>query len=229
MLDILTSGKSIEYTFAVPEGLNRFEIAKIYGQLGLGTQEEFLALTESPAFIQELLGENLPSLEGYLFPETYRITRFTNARETIRLMVQQCLRQYQEAKQGSNIVASVFHNRLRQKMPLQTDPTILYGLLMERGEWVLNIKKEDIRRPTPYNTYTFVGLPVGPIANPGRESLLAALHPEQTEFIFFVSKNDGTTQFSRTLREHNRAVAEFQKDARARHGKSWRQFKKKKK
>ena len=124
------------------------------------------------------------------------------------------------------LVASVFFNRLKKKMKLQTDPTVIYGAILETGAPVLNITREMLSKPTPYNTYTMVGLPPGPISNPGKESLIASLRPATSDFIFFVSRNDGTHVFSKTLADHNAAVKTFQLTKDNREGKSWRDLSK---
>ncbi len=110
---------------------------------------------------------------------------------------------------------------------LQTDPTILYGMAVEKGKMVLKISRADISRPTRYNTYTIKGLPPGPISNPGREALLAAIRPARTDFLYFVSKNNGTSLFSKDFSSHNKAVQQYQVDPKGREGKSWRDLKKK--
>jgi UPF0755 protein len=113
------------------------------------------------------------------------------------------------------IIASVFLNRLKKRMRLESDPTVIYGLKNFDG----NLKKKDLRTPSPYNTYLNYGLPPGPIANPGRESLMAALNPAETDYLYFVSKNDGSHYFSTTLSEHNKAVYQYQKRRRSISGK----------
>ena len=122
----------------------------------------------------------------------------------------------------------MFHNRLRRNMRLQSDPTILYGIMDQTGEMKKNITREDIKSYSPFNTYRVNGLPKGPIANPGREALLAAIKPEMSNMLYFVSRNDGTHKFSGTLKDHNAAVRQFQLNRDARRGKSWRDLHKKK-
>ena len=126
------------------------------------------------------------------------------------------------APQERGIISSVFHNRLNKGMRLQSDPTIIYGYWVVSGEPLKNIRKKDILNPTPYNTYTIRALPVGPIANPGREAIKAAMFPEQSEHLYFVSKNDGTHIFTSTYKDHQKAVRDFQLNRKAREGKSWR-------
>jgi UPF0755 protein len=117
------------------------------------------------------------------------------------------------------IISSVFFNRLRKKMRLQSDPTTIYGIW---ESYTGNIHRQDLLNPTPYNTYTVPALPIGPIGNPGMLALEAALNPSRSEYLYFVSKNEGRHSFSRTLQEHNSAVRKFQLDPKAREGKSWR-------
>lgn len=255
LMSIITSGRSVEYVFTVTEGLNIFEIAELVARQGLATQQDFLKLIRDKDFVREILGEELPSLEGYLFPETYKITKFTTVKGLVRMMVDRYKAKYAELEQDSNwnslkmsrhelttlasiieketgapeerpVISSVFHNRLRMKMRLQTDPTVIYGVWEETGTWNRNISRNDLLTPNHYNTYTFAGLPFGPIANPGFEALKAAGLPQDTKFLYFVSRNDGTHIFSETYSQHQSAVAAFQKDRRAREGKSWRDLQK---
>lgn len=255
VLNVLISGKSIERKITIPEGLNIYEISQLLDEQKIVKEKDFLRLIKDQKFIESLLGEKLESLEGYLYPETYLFTKFTTAEELIGKMVKQALENYNEVvpdgkswigsrhafftfsslvekESGSPedrpLVASVFKNRINKKMRLQTDPTILYGIADLTGVLKNNITKEDILSPNRYNTYTIDGLPPGPIANPGIESMRAALNPSETNFLYFVSRNDGTTQFSENLQEHNSSVKKFQIDPKARDGKSWRDLKKKK-
>lgn len=256
VLGIITSGRSIEHSVTIQEGLNRFEIADIIEKQKIGTRQEFLDLTKDPVFIKETLGEELPSLEGYLFPETYNITKFTGLRGLVKMMVDRFKIKYAElasqpgwnrkqmsrrdlvtlasiieketgAPEERAVISSVFHNRLRMNMRLQTDPTVVYGIWDRTGQWNRNISKDDLLTPSRYNTYTFAGLPYGPIANPGFDALRAAGEPAQTDFLFFVSRNDGTHVFSKDYNQHQKAVTRFQLDRRAREGKSWRDLQKK--
>lgn len=252
VLKVITSGKSIARPFTVAEGLNIYEIADLYEKQGFGSKAEFLALAKDKNLAQQLLGEPTDSLEGYLFPETYMITKFDSTKELITSMVRRFLAVYQElgadavlpgwsrkqivtlasiveketgAKEDRPLVSSVFHNRLTKKMKLQTDPTILYGIADLTGSMPTDIRREDILKPTRYNTYVINALPPGPISNPGRESLLATLKPAPSQYLYFVSRNDGTTVFSGDLSKHNKAVQTFQLNPKAREGKSWRDLK----
>lgn len=249
VIGVITSGRSVAKAFTVSEGLNIFDIALLVERAGIGSRQEFLGLVRDPAFVKSLLGDSLLSLEGYLYPETYQVTKFMGLRGLIVAMVRRFEAVWADiekdpAFKGWNrhqlvtfaslieketgaaferpMISSVFHNRVRKKMRLQTDPTILYGIALESGEMPKNISRADLTRPTPYNTYVIPGMPPGPIANPGRDSMLAAMRPAQSDYIFFVSKNDGTHVFSVTYEDHNKAVRAFQIDPRAREGKSWR-------
>jgi len=256
VLAVITSGKSIGRLFTVSEGLNIFEISDLYEKQGYGPRQEFLDLCYDQEFIQSLIGEAHYNLEGYLFPETYQITKYMKAKDLITTMVKKFQEVYREVMPAdipagwtqhqivtlASIVeketgspeerpdiSSVFHNRLARGMLLQTDPTILYGMADEQKQVVMSIRKADILRRTKYNTYVIKGLPPGPIANPGRAALLAAVEPAQTNYLFFVSRNDGTHIFSENYQAHQNAVRRFQQDPRARRGKSWRDLEKKRK
>jgi UPF0755 protein len=131
------------------------------------------------------------------------------------------------APQERRLISSVFHNRLKKNMKLQTDPTVIYGMAALSGSVPNNIRKSDLLRPSKYNTYVIYGLPPGPITNPGKLALIAALNPEQSEFLYFVSQNDGTHVFTKTYNDHINAVKKFQMNPAARAGKSWRDLNKK--
>ncbi|MCB0377183.1 MAG: endolytic transglycosylase MltG [Bdellovibrionales bacterium] len=251
--DKIISGENLRYEVTFVEGEHRFNYAQLIETKELGSAKTFLDLTTDQEFIRELLGEPLDSLEGYLFPETYHFSKNDDERTIIRTMVQRFLevtKGFHWSKFGMNrqqmvtlasiieketgagferpLISSVFHNRLAKKMRLQTDPTIIYGILYETGQELKNIKKSDITRPTAYNTYVISGLPPGPIANPGEEALKAALSPQKTDYLYFVSRNDGTHVFTETYDQHLKAVKKFQLDATMRRGKSWRDLKNKK-
>ncbi len=255
ILAVITSGKSRTKPFVFPEGFNIFEVAESFEKQGFGSKEEFLALATDKAFVKFLLGQEHETLEGYLFPETYLVTKFTTTKDVITAMVRRFQTVYEEASkqnplknwtphqivtlasiveketgapQERKVISSVFHNRLKKSMKLQTDPTILYGIARQTGKLPKNIRKSDLLTPTKYNTYVIPGLPPGPISNPGREAILASMNPDNTEFLFFVSHNDGTHEFTKTYEDHNLAVRKFQIDPKARAGKSWRDLKKSK-
>ena len=254
IMNILSSGVSVQHSFTIQEGLNIFEIAELYEKKGFGSKEKFLELCHDKNFIKKNLQKfisdekEIESLEGYLFPETYNLTKYTETKAFVQKMVDQFLSVYQEIKSQSRVqlsphdvvilasvieketgapeertlISSVYHNRLNKPMRLQADPTVLYGIWVETGKYKKNITKKDLRTPSPYNTYTQSGLPKGPIANPGKEALLAALQPETSPFYYFVSRNDGTHVFSEDYEAHKKAVSKYQLDRKAREGKSWR-------
>ncbi len=254
VLNVITSGKSIEYSVTIQEGFNIFEIADVIEERKIATRDEFLELVRDPALVKELLGFEATSLEGYLFPETYNITKFTGARGLVKMMVSRFKENFAKAKamkasslsdrelvilasiieketgapEERPIIASVFYNRMKINMKLQTDPTTIYGLWEKTGTWDRNLSKNDLLTPSRYNTYSFVGLPPGPIANPGLEAMKAAAHPAESDSLFFVSRGDGTHVFSKDLKGHVNAIAKFQLDKKAREGKSWRDLQKRK-
>ena len=255
VLAIINSGKSIGRDFTVPEGLSIYEIAEMYEEEGFGTQSEFLKTVKDKEFIKSLTGQELDSLEGYLFPETYSVTKFTETKALVTMMYQRFSKIWSEieplakgailnkhqivtlasiveketgAPEERPVISSVFHNRLKLGMRLQTDPTVIYGKADLTGKIVINITRADLTTPTKYNTYTIPALPPGPIAAPSKEALLAAIQPAGTDFLYFVSKNEGTHTFSKDYAGHLKAVKKFQLDPSAREGKSWRDLKKNK-
>jgi UPF0755 protein len=254
ILKVITSGKSIERSFTISEGLNLYEISALYEKEGFGKSDSFWHLTHDQKLIKSLLGEERESLEGYLFPETYRLTKYTDTRTLILNMVKRFLYVYNEVQpmgeiKGLNrhqfvtlasiieketgapierpVISAVFHNRLAKNMKLQTDPTVIYGKADKTGKYEIVISRQDLLTPTRFNTYTMFGLPPGPIGNPGRESLLAAMKPDKSKYFFFVSQNNGTHIFSEDYQAHQKAVQRFQLNSKAREGKSWRDLNKK--
>jgi UPF0755 protein len=259
ILNVLVSGKSLFRPFTIPEGYNVFEIADIVEKNKIATKEEFLRLVFDRAFIKELYAEklllssNILSLEGYLFPETYQVTKYMGLKDIIRSQIKMFRKTFDEIQKQNKIsylnseqilvlasiiekesgnakerplISSVFHNRIQKKMKLQTDPTTLYGKSILSKKLESNITRNDLlSKDNLYNTYMIAFLPPGPISNPGLDSLRAAIEPAQTPFLFFVSQNDGTTRFTESLSEHNKNVQETQLDPKARDGKSWRDLK----
>ena len=255
ILEVLVSGKSITRNLTIAEGLSLFDIAEILEKSGVGTQKEFFALAYDKDFIKSLLNEDLESLEGYLFPETYKITKYESIKSIVAQMVKRFVTVWsryedvtKQKKWSRNqlitfasiveketgaaferpMVSSVFHNRLAKKMRLQTDPTVIYGVALKSGMMPFNITKADLLTPTRHNTYTNYGLPPTPIANPGEDAIRASLQPANTKFLYFVSRNDGTHVFSENFEKHNDAVKDFQLNSKARNGKSWRDLEKNK-
>jgi UPF0755 protein len=237
ILGLLRKGSVILHRVTVPEGLRGTEVAEITtGKLSL-SKDRFVALLTDEEWIRSL-GLNVPSLEGYLLPETYSFPKNVTEKIVIRKMVEEMLSFFDEDNkkriESSNmnlhqiltlasiiekeigmeseapLVSSVYHNRLKKKMRLQSDPTVIYGIKDFDGD----LRRRDLKQDTPYNTYLRYGLPPTPIANPGRVSILAALYPEETDYLYFVSRNDRTHAFSLTLAEHNRAVNRYQKRRR---------------
>jgi UPF0755 protein len=238
VLGKLVRGEVKLYRFTVPEGLRVDEIAGIVGGTGLCAAADFLKLARDPASARKLNVPG-PTLEGYLFPDTYSFARGVGCGGIAQVMVARFQRAWQQAQaQRSpavkldelqaitlasiveketgqsgerNHVACVFHNRLRKGMKLQTDPTVIYALLLSRDfKWDGNIHKRDLSLAHPYNTYFVRGLPPGPISNPGEAAMRAALHPMQCKDLYFVSRNDGTTAFCPDLKCHNQNVRKFQ-------------------
>lgn len=254
VMGVITSGKSIARSITITEGMSIYEIGDLFERQGLGSAESFVKLVRDPQFVKTLLGEDHESLEGYLFPETYMVTKYTDAKTIVNNMVKRFKAVFGEVSTQAQLpawsrhqivtlasiieketgapherplISSVFHNRLQKKMRLQTDPTVIYGKAESTGKIEINITRSDLLSPTRYNTYVISGLPPGPISNPGRESLLAAMKPEPSEYLFFVSQNDGTHVFTKDYKDHQAAVTKFQLDRKAREGKSWRDLKKK--
>jgi UPF0755 protein len=237
ILSRLMAGRVVLHSLTIPEGYTITQIADVLAEHRITDRAEFVRLAHDKSFVQSL-GISADSLEGYLYPDTYRFPRPTAGKDVIKAMVDQLrhvlttewqarakemrLSTHQVLTLASVIeketgagderphIASVFHNRLKKRIPLQSDPTVIYGLPNFDG----NLRKKDLFHPSPYNTYRWAGLPPGPIANPGADSIRAALYPMTTSDLYFVSKNNGTHQFSTTLVEHNRAVEKYQKRSR---------------
>jgi UPF0755 protein len=235
IFNILASGAIKTYPLTIPEGLTAEQIADLLARKNLVSKGAFIPLIEDKTLVASYR-INGTSLEGYLFPDTYVIGRDISARELINLMVNRfwnifnalikdqktsmpvkdivTLASIVEKETGlaeeRPVIASVFLNRLKKRIRLESDPTVIYGLKSFNG----NLKRKDLHAPHPYNTYIHYGLPPGPIANPGRESLMAVIEPAKTDYLYFVSKNDGSHFFSATLSEHNRAVVRYQKRGR---------------
>ena len=255
ILAVFKSGIGIQHSILVREGDNIYQVAESFENLELGERGEALKYFRSQEFIAAvgLGGEGIRSLEGYLFPNTYFYDKRDTPENVIKRMVNAFLRMWTpeydaraqelgmsrkqvvtlasmiEKETGAGferpIISSVFHNRLKKKMRLQSDPTTIYGMW---AHYTGNIHKKDLLAPTEYNTYTVPALPIGPISNPNPESVKAALYPADTDFIYFVSKNDGTHVFTKTYQEHTEWVRKTQLDPTAREGKSWRDLNKKK-
>jgi len=237
VLAALAKGQVKRHLVTIPEGFTLSQIGQLLDHLNLVEKEKFFQKTSSPAFIDALGLSQLagPTLEGYLFPDTYHLLREMDPEEAIQMMVHQfrkvfgpefahwaselgiserevvilasIIEKETSLPEEKPLISAVFHNRLRKRIPLQSDPTVIYGIRNFNG----NLTKEDLMRPSPYNTYLLAGLPPTPICNPGRDSLLAAVHPAPVSYLYFVSKNNGSHHFSSDIEEHNRAVWKYQK------------------
>lgn len=233
----LVRGDVIKYEVTVHPGANLYDVAELLEEKKLATAKEFLATAASPAILRrlEIPGE---SAEGYLFPDSYVFVKPVTTEEILEFMVRQFRRKVppdaekraREAgfslhqvvtiasiieketgiEEEKPIVSAVIRKRLALGMPLQMDPTVIYGVKRFDGR----VTGKDLRTAGPYNTYLNRGLPPGPIANPGLTAIAAALNPSNSEYLYFVSRNDGSHTFSRTLSEHNRAVEQFRRAAR---------------
>lgn len=232
ILHKLVSGDIYAQRFAVPEGYSIYQLGELLEGRHLFSRKEFLRQCFNRGLLKELAIEG-PSVEGYLCPSTYDITPKMTEADLIRLMVAHFHKVYaqkfdelvkaagmgrrevltlasmveKEAVVASErpLIASVFLNRLKKGMPLQSDPTAVYGVRAFAGK----VSRADILQYSPYNTYRIKGLPPGPIGNPGSSAIEAVLNPAGTSYLYFVARKDGTHQFSATLDEHNRAVRQF--------------------
>jgi UPF0755 protein len=231
VLTALKSGRVVQHRLSFPEGLNIKEMVAIMQKAGLPGSKDIL---NHPGLMKKL-NVKAPSLEGWFFPDTYQFTRGDTAQDLISRMVVRSQKilanewserapNYKLSSYETLILASiieketgvaseralisgVFHNRLRKKMKLQTDPTVIYGIKNFDG----NITRKHLRTPTPYNTYTIKGLPPTPISNPGQEAINAAIHPQSSSFLYFVARGDGSHVFSTTFRQHNAYVDCYQR------------------
>jgi UPF0755 protein len=233
VLDRLVNGKGIFQTVTIPEGMTVKEIATLLERLQIANKERFLAEAANPNLLATL-GLQDKGIEGYLFPSTYHFTPLTPERNIIITMAEQFRKLSQPllARQDGLIqltpheiltlasiieketgveaerplVSAVFHNRLKRQMPLQSDPTVIYGIKEFNG----NLTRKDLNDSNPYNTYRIVALPPGPICNPSLSSIRAARLPADVPYLYFVSKNDGSHLFSETVEAHNQAVKVYQ-------------------
>jgi UPF0755 protein len=234
ILKKIVAGEVDYRKFTLPEGYSMYQAAELLEQKGYFKKDEFLSRCRDRALLNRL-GVPEVSAEGYLYPATYNISRGGGEALLIEQMIGQFNKVFSELKiressghfsrhqivtlasiiekeavseEEKPLISSVFHNRLRIGMPLQSDPTAVYGVRAFTG----TVSKADILRPSPYNTYLINGLPPGPIGNPDAGALEAALAPAATPYLYFVARKDGTHQFSRSLEEHNRAVSRYLKN-----------------
>lgn len=229
VIDIIFHGKTLMYKVTIPEGSNIFDIGNILSAKGLINKDEFIRLANSKELL-EFFNLDTPTMEGYLSPETYYLSPNMTPIEIMGVMINQFHHVYtpelaeragdlglspkevitlasiieKEAvcPQEMPLISAVFHNRLKRGMRLQSDPTAIYGI----EDFHRKIAKKDLMRNSAYNTYRHSGLPPGPICNPGKRAIIAALYPAKKDYLYFVSKGDGHHHFSSTLAEHNRAI-----------------------
>jgi UPF0755 protein len=238
--DKLISGQQKTYRVTIPEGLRLDEVLPLLAHSELHLDEaKLFALAGDPAWVRH---QGIPAdrLEGFLYPDTYIFAKPYTAESVLARLVARGLEEARKAAAnrtaGANLdllqfvtlasiveketgapserahIACVYHNRLRRGMPLQADPTVLYAMMLLRGRFVKNITARDLVTPHPYNTYTQKGLPPGPIADPGAAALQATAAPMVCSDLYFVSRNDGTSEFCPTLVCHNAAVKKWQQD-----------------
>ncbi|BCS32725.1 aminodeoxychorismate lyase [Luteitalea sp. TBR-22] len=236
VIERLAKGDVYLVSLTFPEGLTAQEMAVLFGQSGLGSADAFVEASRDPSLIAEV-DPQADTLEGYLFPDTYSLPRRISARAMVGRMVKRFttvfdddLRRQARATgltvrqimsiaalveketaraEERPLVAAVYRNRFRIGMPMQADPTVIYAL-KRAGKWNGNIRKGDLMFDSPYNTYRYPGLPPGPIASPGRAAIEATISPAKVDYLYFVSRNDGSHAFASTLPEHNRNVQKWQ-------------------
>lgn len=222
------------HVVTIPEGYTMFDIAKAMEDAKLGTAADFLHIFQTQTEMISDLAPQAKSLEGYLFPNTYQFTRTQTRMEMVTAMVRQFRLVAQQiglaatpdsdvnkvvtmasiveketaAPEERPLVASVYYNRLAQKVALDADPSVIYAELLN-GTYTGALHHADLAVNSPYNTYRFPGLPPGPIGNPGKSALEAALHPETSEYLYFVADGNGHHRFARSLEEHNRNVVAY--------------------
>jgi UPF0755 protein len=238
-------------TVVVPEGFTMFDIARAVEAAGLGTADDFLKVAQSDTALISDLAPNAPSLEGYLFPDTYEFSRMQTMHDIAAVMVKQfrqvarqiglidsteggagmaldaplplqttvtmasIIEKETAVAEERPLVASVYYNRLAKKIALDADPSIIYAELLA-GTYSGALHHDDMRFDSPYNTYTHAGLPPGPIGNPGKSALEAAIHPADSDYYYFVADAAGHHRFARTIEEHNQNVAAYRRAMRGR-------------
>jgi UPF0755 protein len=233
VLEIMVSGKVALHKFTIPEGFNIYQIDSIFAEKDFLAEKAFVRAASNPELVKDK-GFEAHTFEGYLFPDTYYFPKGVVAEDIITSMVNRfrevfstewesravqlgmtvhqivTLASIIEKETGAAferpLISSVFHNRLKKRIRLSSDPTVIYGIKDFDG----NITRKHLKARTPYNTYLIKGLPPGPIANPGIDSIEAALYPAETNYLYFVSKKDGTHHFSINIKDHNKAVRKYQ-------------------
>jgi UPF0755 protein len=236
----LARGDVYFHTVVVPEGFTMFDIARAVEAAGLGPADEFLKVAHTDTTLVTDIAPTAQSLEGYLFPDTYEFSRMMTMHEMAAAMVKQfrqvanqlgliqgtasappgdlertvtlaSIIEKETAVPGERpLVASVYDNRLQRRIALDADPSVIYAELLA-GTYTGALHHDDMRFNSPYNTYTHTGLPPGPIANPGKSALEAAMHPAQSDYYYFVADAEGHHRFARTIEEHNKNVDAYRK------------------
>lgn len=238
--DRVLRGDVFARNVVVPEGYNIYDIAGVVEQAGLGPAADFIAVANHDVALLHDIAPQAKSLEGYLFPDTYQFTGIDSAHDIAAAMVHRFRQTAQKIgllgrpdvhrivtmasiveketaiPEERPLVASVYYNRLDRNMLLGADPTVIYAALLA-GRYRGTIYQSDLQFDSAYNTYKFPGLPPGPIANPGAGSLQAAMHPAESQFLYFVSDNYGHHRFAQSAAEHDRNVAAYRKAAAAQH------------
>ncbi len=237
IINRMARGDVVKYTIVVPEGLSARETFELFWKQGIGGPEAFAEALRATELLPGLT-QNVSDLEGFLFPETYVVTRSTSARQIVDRMVDEFRRNFtaemrEKARaldltprqavtlasivekesalpEEGPLIASVYLNRLKRGMRLQADPTVIYSLKRD-GKWTGVLHRSDYNYDSPYNTYLYDGLPPEPICNPGRKALKAAVSPAKTDFLYFVADDSGGHTFSRTFEEHLRAISTVRK------------------
>jgi UPF0755 protein len=233
VLDHLRKGSVIEYEVVVPEGYNLYQIGwTLSGTPLISAPHEFIDLVKNKAYVHSL-GIDADTLEGYLFPDTYYLPKGIKLEDIPKKMVQRYKAVFSDGKKNRakelgfteqqiitlasivekeakvpserKLISAVYHNRLKQGMRLQADPTAVYGT----KAWITKVTREDLKHRSPYNTYLHKGLPPGPIANPGEGAILAALYPDNVDYLFFVAQGDGSHFFSKDFNTHEKAIGRY--------------------
>ncbi len=234
VFDRIARGDIYAHTVVVPEGFNMFDIAHAVEDAGLGSAQDFLQIAKTDTALIKNYDPEAKSLEGYLFPDTYQFTRTQSMKDIVTAMVKRFDHEAKSLNLNGDLhqlvtmasiveketasaeerpeVASVYYNRMKKHMGLAADPTVVYAALID-GRYRGTIYQSDLQSTSPYNTYKYVGLPPGPIANPGRASLQAAMHPANTDYLYFVAVGDGSGKhrFSATYDEHQRNVLAYRR------------------
>ena len=248
VLNTLIFGTPILTQVTIPEGKNMFQVGKILEDKNITPYKDFITVVKNKEFLSKL-GIPGETAEGYLYPDSYKFSPKSPAKTVVKTMYRNfkkrtknlnlkinnldahdviTLASIVEKETGASFerprIAGVFHNRLKKRMRLQSDPTTIYGIWENFNG---NLRKKHLLQKTPYNTYKIPALPKGPISNPGIKAIEAVVKPEKHSYLYFVSQNDGTHVFTKTYKDHLKAVSTYQLNRENRKGKSWRDLKEK--